>query len=335
MRIKDYLTIGWLTFLVLTDMVMNPKRLPERSWRAEFVCRLAKRMVQASVTYGLDWLRSQMEGVKPISPDLRKVIFAADNIGGIPVQRCRPEHIMEPERVLVYFHGGGYVFGSVTVYHDVLARMALEMKALVIGVEYRLGPEYKFPTAQNDCFNALKGVMAQYDPATVTVAGDSAGGALTLATTIALRDNGLPLPAACGVISPWSEPDSCDGSMITNMPHDIFTMEAVHDIGLKGYVTPDIAHDPRVNISEADLTGLPPLYIQTGGAEMFLDQNIRLEKQAKAAGVDVRMDIYTTMFHVFQVFPALVIPEGDAALKELGRFLRDHSVASSEFKRAA
>ena len=75
MRIKDYLTIGWIALLVLTDMVINPKRLPERSWRAEFVCRMAKRMVQVSVTYGLDWLRAQMKGLKPISPDLHKVIF--------------------------------------------------------------------------------------------------------------------------------------------------------------------------------------------------------------------------------------------------------------------
>ena len=323
--IKNYLIVLWLILKALIDMILKPARYPGRSWKAEYVCRLMRNIFGQASTSGLPWLRKLMDAQAKTVSEADGVDISEDTIGNVLVHNCRPAHILQPKRVLVYLHGGGYVFGSVKVYHQLLARLAREMKALVIGVEYRLGPEHKFPAANDDCLAATLAVLEKYDPRMVTIAGDSAGGALTLATAVALKEGGHPMPAACAVMAPWSEPGDRTGSMKSHLAYDIFPFELFETADDQRYVTRTQEDNPRVNISRANLNGLPPLYIQTGSVELFFDQNMRLEKQAREAGVDVTLEVYEGMFHVFQIFPDWLIPQSAIALDKLGHFLYSHS----------
>ncbi|WP_461538189.1 alpha/beta hydrolase [Spongorhabdus nitratireducens] len=323
--IKNFLIVLWLILKALISMILKPARHPERSWKAEYVCRLMRNIFEQASVSGLPWLRKLMDAQAKTVSEADGVFIYDDILGGVPVHGCRPLQIEQPKRVLVYLHGGGYVFGSVKVYHQLMAQLAREMKALVIGVEYRLGPEHKFPAANDDCLAATLAVLEQYEPRTVTIAGDSAGGALTLATAVALKENGHPMPAACAVMAPWSEPRDLSGSMKSHLPYDIFPLELFQMPDAQCYVTQALENHPRVNISQANLTGLPPLYIQTGSVELFYDQNKRLEKQAREAGVDVTQDVYEGMFHVFQLFPDWLIPQSSMALNKLGQFLYSHT----------
>jgi acetyl esterase/lipase len=244
--------------------------------------------------------------------------------GGVPA-----EWIVAPgaaaERVVLYLHGGGYVVCSVSTHRDLIARISRAAQARALGVEYRLAPEHPFPAAVEDATAAYRWLLATgVSPSRIAIAGDSAGGGLTVATLVALRDAGDPLPAAGICLSPWVDLEGIGDSMTTKAAVDPFVHQEMIQFLGQQYLG---EHSPRTPLAAplyADLRGLPPLLIQVGTAETLLDDATRLAERARAVGVQVTLDIWEDMIHVWQLF-ASILPEGQQAIERLGTFMRERT----------
>lgn len=248
------------------------------------------------------------------------VTWTTVDAGGIPAIWADPEG-GATDRVLQYVHGGGYVIGSADGYRKLTGHLAKAIGCRVLNVDYGLAPENPHPGPVNDSVTAYRWLLSQnYEPRHLAIAGDSAGGGLTLATLLKLRDDGLPQPAAAVPISPWTDMEALGESWKTNADKDLLVQEA----GLKGMVDMFLGGgDPRDPLAAplyGDYTGICPLYIQVGGDETLLDDSTRVADRARAAGVDVRLEIFPEMQHVFQM-AAGNMPEADDAVIKIGAYL--------------
>ena len=259
-----------------------------------------------------------MTGLLPRPPD---VAIARVDADGVPAEWVSTPGADE-RRVVLYLHGGAYVIGSVNTHRDLAGRISRAAGARVLNVDYRLAPEHPHPAAVDDATAAYRWLLAQrYVPASLAVAGDSAGGGLTVATLVALRDQGHPMPAAGVCLSPWVDLEGIGDSM-TSRAHLDPMVQRDHLVRMAGFYLGD--HHPRTPLAAplyADLSGLPPLYIQVGTAETLLDDSNRLAERARKAGVDVTLELWDDMIHVFQAF-APMLPEGQQAIEQIGEFLR-------------
>ena len=268
----------------------------------------------------LDQVRRGFEEMLTQFPPARDVTFEQQMVNGIPATWCIPSGAVKG-RVLLYLHGGGYVVGSAKAYRPMASEFASRLKARVLVPDYRLAPENPFPAAHEDAVAAYRWLLSQgIAPQSIALAGDSCGGGLTVATLVAIRDAGLPLPVGAAVISPWADLDVAGESAAPKTQHDpVLEVE-----GLKGmagaYLGGTSPRTPSASPIYADLAGLPPLLIQVGSAEILLDDATRLAARAGAAGVKVRLDIWPEMFHVWHVY-ASVLDEGREALDEAAAFL--------------
>jgi acetyl esterase/lipase len=262
---------------------------------------------------------SLMTGV----PFEREVEVEPAALAGVPCVWHTPRD-RRPERTIIYFHGGGFVMGSVAGHRDLLARLALGAEARVLGVGYRLAPEHPFPAAQDDCLAATQALLAAgADPSRVALAGDSAGGSLVVATLCALRDAGGPRVAAAALICPWTEPFASGGSMDAHAAFD-FGDRALLAGWAEATLGSGDASDPRFTLANADLDGLPPLLVQVGSVELLYDQVLRFAEGARKAGVDVSLEVLSEAFHDVHIQAAL-LPEGAAAIQAVADYLRSRS----------
>jgi epsilon-lactone hydrolase len=257
----------------------------------------------------------------PLAPDIKKEKVSA---GGIDAEWISAPN-SSVDRAVLYVHGGGYVIGSVNTHRDLLARIARASGARVLGINYRLAPEHPFPAAVDDSVAAYRWMLAQgLNPNRIAVAGDSAGGGLTVATLVAIRDAKLPVPGAGVCISPWVDMEGIGETMKTRAAVD----PVVQREGLLGMAAAYLGgQNPRSPLAAplyADLKGLPPLLIQVGDAETLLDDSIRLNDRAKAAGVSTKLEVWPEMIHVWQLF-ASFLPEGQQAIDGIGSFLKEHT----------
>lgn len=255
----------------------------------------------------------------PVDVDLEKLTVA-----GITAEWLTPPG--SGDAVVLYLHGGGYVIGSIASHRELAARIARSSSARALIIDYRLAPEHPFPAAVDDAVAAYRWLLEEgTNPARIAISGDSAGGGLTIATLVALRDMGTPLPACAVPMSPWVDLEGIGESMTTNDAID----PMVHKPGLDQMAAAYLnGADPRTALAAplyADLHGLPPLLIQVGTAETLLDDSRRLAANARAAGVEVTLEECEELFHVFQAFPAL--PEALAATDRIGSFIRKHTAA--------
>jgi len=244
--------------------------------------------------------------------------------GGVPA-----EWISTPgaanDRVVLYLHGGGYVLGSVNTHREMLIRLSRAASARVLALNYRLAPEHPFPAAVEDATAGYRWLLSQgVKPNRVVVAGDSAGGGLTAAALVAIRDAQLPSPAAGVCLSPWVDMEGIGETMTTKAKID----PMVQKEGLLGMASLYLnGKDPRSPLAAplyADLKGLPPLLIHVGEAETLLADSTRLTERAKAAGVKVNLEVWPDMIHVWHLF-ASVLPEGQQAIEGIGKFVREHT----------
>lgn len=242
----------------------------------------------------------------------------------------RPTLHVEPDNgrragTILYFHGGGWVFGSPETALSLTGNLAVKTGFGAYSVDYRLAPEHPFPAAIEDTLGAYRALLESgKDASTIVFAGDSAGGGLTITTCLAARDAGLPLPAAVVAFSPGLDATRTGESMHTKQGIDpIFTRETVEHTGAM-YLAGADPQQPLLSPAVlADLTGLPPLLLQVGTNEILLDDSTRLAARATAAGVDVILDITADVPHVFQSF-AGVLDEADEALDRAALFLSQH-----------
>jgi acetyl esterase/lipase len=225
-----------------------------------------------------------------------------------------------PDRVLLYFHGGGYSTGSINSHRDFLARLCIASGMRVLAADYRLAPEHPFPSQLEDAHRVYDWLLDRESiaPGRIVLGGESAGGGLTLATLVSLRDRGLPLPAAAVLISGWFDLKSRSPSMQTNSHYDFVTRLGIRAMANR-YAPPSEHSNPLASPVYADLHGLPPLLIQVGAAETLLDDSLRVAESARKAGVEVSLEVWPDMIHAWHVF-APMLEEGRRAIDRIGEF---------------
>jgi epsilon-lactone hydrolase len=227
------------------------------------------------------------------------------------------------DRVLLYLHGGAYQIGSPATLRHLVALISDAARTRVLSVDYRLAPEHPFPAAVDDTLTAYRWLLANgTDPARIAIAGDSAGGGLTLAALVALRDAGVPLPAAAVAMSPWTDLALTGESLRTRAEADFMLQPAGMRETADTYLAGEDPHHPYASPLYADLRGLPPLLIHVGDAEVILDDSTRFAARARDAGVDVTLEVWDEMPHVWHAFAGL-LPEADQAVARIGSWLRD------------
>lgn len=240
---------------------------------------------------------------------------------GVPCEWVEPREAVA-DCVVLYLHGGGYVTGSPETHRGLVTRIALSAGCRALVVDYRLAPEHPFPAALEDALTAYHFLLQQgYAPQKIVIGGDSAGGGLSLATAVSLRDQNQPLPAALFLLSPWTDLTLSGESLHTCAWRDPFLSPEIGESLAEAYA----AHTPRTHpyLSPlfADQTGLPPTLIQVGSEEILFDDSARLEERMKQAGVTVQLEVWEGMWHVFHEF-APYVPEAQQAIERIGRFVR-------------
>ena len=238
------------------------------------------------------------------------------------------EWIAQPDAdeqyVILYFHGGGYVSGSVAIHKLLCIELAQATGVRILLPEYRLAPENPFPAALEDALSAYHWLLEQgYTSVDIIIAGDSAGGGLALATTLALRNAGEALPTALFCISPWADLKLTGDSYRTKAKTDpiLRTKELSHWASC--YADEADLSNPLVSPAYADFHDFPPMLIQVGSEEILLDDALQVAERANAEGVDVTLKVWPGMWHVWHA-TGTWLPESREALAEIGQFVREH-----------
>lgn len=226
------------------------------------------------------------------------------------------------ERVLLYLHGGGYIALSPITHRNITMRLARYAGCRVLAINYRKAPHYPYPYALEDSLMAYKWLLDKgYSPDRIMLAGDSAGGHLTLATLLAIRDRGLPVPAGGVCMSPWTDLACAGESMQLNRARDTMIPARRIPHAARHFANGMPLDDPRVSPLYAQLHDLPPLMIHVGDGEVLLHDSTRFADKARSQGVDVTLRVWPDAPHVFQLFAGLV-PQSTWSLKEIARFMR-------------
>jgi monoterpene epsilon-lactone hydrolase len=228
-----------------------------------------------------------------------------------------------PSTTVLFLHGGGYVIGSLNSHRRLVSDIARAADARVLAIDYRMGPEHPHPAAVDDAVDAYRWLLAQgVAPERIAIAGDSAGGGLTAATLLALRDAGGPLPACAVMMSPWLDLACAGDSMTTKAPVDpMISPTELHGWASMYHGAGDLKA-PLASPLYAELSGLPPIMLQVGTEEILLDDSLRYAERAKAAGADVTLDVWDEMIHVWQLF-AFMLPEAQQAIDRAGAFIKE------------
>ncbi len=295
-------------------------------------------MASEQLTALIELLRSRRQdyGNSPTIEEGRAVfealasfLGASDSISteAVDANGVPSEWVTAPEadstRAMLYLHGGGYVVGSIASHRELAARLSQATSSRVLVIDYRLAPENPFPAAVDDATAAYRWMLENgFDSARISIAGDSAGGGLTVAALVALRDAGVPRPALGVCISPWVDMEAIGESMTSRVELDpMVGREGLLDVA-KMYLN---GADPRTPLAAplyADLAGLPPLLVQVGTSETLYDDSTLLAERAKAAGVDVTLESWEEMIHIWHFF-APILPEGQQAIERIGEYVRE------------
>ena len=263
-------------------------------------------------------MRRNMEAAMALTPVPEDVAHSDFDAGGVPAR-----HVSVPgarnDRGVLYFHGGGYVIGSLNTHTELMGRIARACRAPVLGIDYRLAPEHPYPAAVEDAVASYDRLQANgIGPQQIVIAGDSAGGGLTLACLLALKAQGKPQPAGAVLLSPWTDLTGSGASLKTRAAADPMISPAVLEPMAALYRGDADAANAGVSPLFGDLEGLAPMLVQVGDDEVLLDDSTRLAKRAEAAGVDIGLQVFEGAFHVFQATPNL--PESAEALAGIGAF---------------
>lgn len=282
------------------------------------------RFMQTSVPLPLARLliRQSMARLRP-SPGFAHAALSAD---GVPCRWIVPQS-SSSDRVLLYLHGGGFVFGLTPQHVRMGEYLAHRMGVRVLMVDYRLAPDHPYPAALDDCVTAYRWLLTQGLPAhDIAVAGDSAGGNLAITTMLRLRDSGSPLPAAAACLSPVT--DLATGDERREGFRDPLLPPRALRLYTRSYVGGADAHDPLISPVYGDLRGLPPTLVHVGEDEVLRESAARFVSRAESAGVPVQMRVYPRMWHVWQMF--LALPQAMESLDEIAEFLRAHLGADTK-----
>lgn len=245
-------------------------------------------------------------------------------LGNRPGVSVAPAQDVRPG-IILYFHGGSYIMGSPCTAMSLTANLVDRTCIRSVSLDYRLAPEHPFPAALEDALAAYRELLDNGAPAaSIAFAGDSAGGGIAVSTCLMARDAGLPMPAAVVAFSPGLDKTHSGASMDSKMGIDpFFTREGfalTDEMYLAGQ---DPNHELVSPARFADLTGFPPVLLQVGTNELLLDDSTQFADRARAAGVDVILDVTADVPHVFQAFTG-ILDEADQALDRAALFITQH-----------
>ena len=272
----------------------------------------------------IEQLREGFETLSRQFPPPADACFEPVSAGGVPAEWVAlPDSPTSP--VILYFHGGGYCIGTAATHRDLVARLCRAAGARALSVDYRLAPEYPFPAAVEDAVASCRWLRNQgITSKSIVIAGDSAGGGLTLATLLALRDAGDALPAAAVCMSPVTDLAKEGESMRTKASVDPMVQPASSAAYARRYIGGRDYKAPLASPLYANLEGLPPLLLLVGTWEVLLDDSTRFTEKARAAGVEVELEIWEEMVHIWPYFAA-ILPEARQAIDRMGTFIRQRT----------
>ena len=288
-----------------------------------------KREVITRETSTVQMRKEFEDGAKKFGAIPAGIVVSPVNIPGLPEGLSAewihpagsPDSPSAADKAIFYTHGGGYVSGNCV---DHRMHVAKFVKAAGVGAllyDYRLAPEHPFPAAMEDTLTAYRWLMDQgVTPANTIIVGESAGGGLCLASLLAIRDSGLPLPAAGVALSPWTDLKRTGKSYRTNAMRDISTLGS-WDVWGDYYVGKNDPSNPWISPLYGDLHGLPPILIEVGDHEILLDDSISFAQKAKDAGVDVTLHVWDGMVHCFPLL-APMFPEATRAWDEIIAYIK-------------
>jgi|SRR5579872_1717487 len=267
-----------------------------------------------------EWRQQQMKAaekdVLPAGVQVRRATVA-----GLACEWHRPGEL-ESNRTILFLHGGGFVLGDYVTHRNFASRVALATGARTLVPNYRLAPEDPFPAGVQDAVAAYDALLGEgVSPSRLVVMGDSAGGGLAASLLLSLRDSGRPLPALGVVISPWTDLTLSGESYRTRVDLDPIDREQLLRRMAAMYVPKGDPATPLASPLFGDLRGLPPLFIQAGDHEVLLDDSVKFAESARAAGVDVEIEVWPEMWHGwYMAAPAL--PEANEVITRIGAYVR-------------
>jgi len=243
------------------------------------------------------------------------------DIDGLNAEWIANKHHNSTDTIILYLHGGAYNIGSTKSHRNLTAHLAKASEATILLLDYRLAPEHPYPAALIDAVKAYKWLIdGGHLAEDIVIVGDSAGGGLAVATALSLKGEGLQMPRALGLISPWADMTMSGESVKSKADLDPMIRKDWLDAMINNYATDLPPDSPLCSPIYADLEGLPPVYIQVGSDEILLDDAVRLAQRIESSGGRVNLDVWEDMWHVWH-FQAGLIPEANKAIEEMADHL--------------
>jgi acetyl esterase/lipase len=284
--------------------------------------------------FRLQWKRETVDGDTSIEGLRQRVEKSAGMFGKLPGGiEILPAPLEEPtcefvqnigvenDRLILYFHGGGYVMGSCRAHRAIVAKFVKQSGVNALLFDYGLAPEHPFPAALNDTVKVYSWLLSQkISPSHMVWAGDSAGAGLCLAALLALKDRNIPLPAAAAVLSPWTDLN-CTGESYNRL--DPLAPQGSWQVFAKYYAGEHDRTNPLISPLYGDLHKLPPLFISVGENENMLDDSVRFAQKAEKSGVKVTLEIGKGMVHCYPALSPL-FPEAKIALEKICAFIKSN-----------
>jgi len=249
------------------------------------------------------------------------VSVEATAVSGLYAEWLRPKAAPD-DKVLLYLHGGAYLIGSCRTHRQLVSHIARAAGINALVIDYRLAPEHRFPAAVEDAVGVYRSLLADgFEPGNIFIAGDSAGGGLTVATLLSLRHSGVPMPAAVVLLSPFLDVTASGESATTRADQDPWFDAADLAVVADNYCTDPVElKNPLVSPVFANVAGLPPTFIQVGDDEILLSDATRFAALMEEAGLEVQLEIWPEMWHVFQLLVGKM-PESRKAIKKIGAYI--------------
>jgi acetyl esterase/lipase len=266
-------------------------------------------------------MRKRLDQLGRLARPARKVAVEVAPLAGLHAEWYRPRDAM-PGKILLYLHGGAYALGSCDSHRKMVTHIARASQVEAVMPEYRLAPENPFPAGRDDCVRAYQALLDKgYNAGDILIGGDSAGGGLTLATMLRLRHDGLPLPAAAILLSPFLDMTASGESAKTRLEQDPWFDPAHMAVVTRHYCPNEDLENPMLSPVFANVAGLPPALIQVGDHEILLSDSTRLADKLREAGIAVELQVFPELWHVFQLFVGMM-PESKAAIAKIGEYIR-------------
>ncbi len=266
-------------------------------------------------------IRGLFEHWGDITAEPEEVDYLEVEANGVRAMWAIPKDCAQ-DRVALCTHGGGYVTGSMYTHRKLFGHIAKKVGCKSLILHYRRAPEHTHPAQVNDAVSAYEWLLAEgYKPEHMFTTGDSAGGALATSVLLGIKNKKLPLPAASIPLSPWYDPEGTGKSLDINADKDCIVSKEVLANMSAMFLGGVSSKDPLANLLQADISGLPPIYIQVGEDEALLDDSLRFGELAKKGGVDIKVDVFPEMQHVFH-FMAGNAPEADDAIEKMSDWVR-------------